>query len=124
MTTHEVLEYDRAVLISDGIGGFTESDLEAPEVWVPFLDRESAWEDSDIQVEQDGWAVVQLADRSANMHGAVSLTGLTDEMQRLITSAAGVYALVEVQGVAGDELAGAGVYDRSVGDVLMRYDIG
>lgn len=121
----EVMEFAHRAA-TDEVSAAVVPDVETPEVWVAFIDRDEVFDDADIQIETDGWEIVELTDRdpSLNMFGCVStITGLTVAMVDHMFTNPGVYALVEVQGVASDLLAATGVSDRVVGDVLMRRTV-
>jgi hypothetical protein len=125
----ESLNSERLVVETFVDGSFREVDMDAPQVWVPFMNWDQEYETDDIQVEDDGfdgtWELVDYPYAPFNprmsMYGPVSvIVGLNDVMTDYVRANPGVYALVDVEGQMPDHLGGD-TYNGTVGDVLVRY---
>lgn len=95
--------------------------IDPPQVWVEFLDRDEEFEVEDIQVEGDGWDLVELRgdDYGDGTIGPVSYAHpVPASMVEHIEANPGVYALVAVEGIMPEWVfAGS---DRQIGWALAK----
>ena len=92
-----------------------------PQVWVEFLNRDEEFEVEDIQVEGEGWELVDLPSQgySDGIIGPVSYVhSVHPRMVLHVENNPGVYALVSVEGVMPEWVfAGS---DRQIGWALAK----
>lgn len=118
---------ERLVVETFSDGSFREVDMDAPQVWVPFMNWDQEYETDEIQVEDDEyegtWELVEYPyrpfDPRLSMYGPVSvIVGMNDLMLDYVTANPGVYAVVALDGQMPEHLGG---HSETVGDVLVRY---
>ena len=115
LTENEVADY-RSGSITD-----MTSLIDPPQVWVEFLNRDEEFEVEDIQVEGEGWELVELRSDgySDGILGPVSyVQTVHHSMVEHIEANPGVYALVAVEGIMPEWVfAGS---DRQIGWALAK----
>ena len=115
LTENEVADY-RSGTITD-----MTSLIDPPQVWVEFLNRDEEFEVEDIQVEGNGWDLIELRSDgySDGILGPVSyVQTVHHSMVEHIEANPGVYALVQVEGIMPEWVfAGS---DRQIGWALAK----
>lgn len=115
LTDNEVADY-RSGSITD-----MTSLIDPPQVWVEFLNRDEEFEVEDIQVEGEGWELVELRSEgySDGIIGPVSyVQPVHHSMVEHIEANPGAYALVSVEGIMPEWVfAGS---DRQIGWALAK----
>ena len=115
LTENEVADY-RSGSITD-----MTSLIDPPQVWVEFLNRDEEFEVEDIQVEGNGWDLIELRSDgySDGILGPVSyVQTVHHSMVEHIEANPGVYALVSVEGVMPEWVFAGN--DRQIGWALAK----
>lgn len=119
MTHHIADELRDCEVIDNRNGSVTDlsGSVVAPQVWIEFLNRDEEFDVHDIQVEGEGWDLIDLP--FEGVCGPVSQVHMVHEsMVEHIAANPGVYALVSVQGIMPEWVfAGS---DREIGWALAK----
>ena len=108
---------------SDGQAEDSPRNLVVPTAFVTFLNADAEFEVDDIQVDPQGWELVELTGDGTYGDGVTgplsTIQTVHPDMVAAIDNAPGVYALVAVEGVYPEHLS---LYsDFQLGTALARY---